>query len=40
MPSFKVTLFFDAEYLINSTTMNESGLTHALLDSVISNDLE
>jgi len=44
-PSFKVRPFFDAEYLINGTTYIVSmkyqyGLTHALLNDVISNDLE
>jgi len=45
-PIFMVTPFFDAEYLINGTTyrhsFNEIPIhnTHALLDSVISNDLE
>jgi len=39
---FKVTPFFDAEYLRNSTRYRHScnGITHALLNSVISNDLE
>ena len=45
-PGFKVTPFFDAEYLRNGTTYRHScngilmGLTHALLNSAISNDLE
>jgi len=45
-PGFKVTPFFDAVYLRNGTTYRHScngilmGLTHALLNSVISNDLE
>jgi len=46
-PSFKVTPFFDAEYLRNGTRYRHSfneiligaGLTQAQLNSVISNDL-
>ena len=41
---FKVTPFFDAEYLRNGTrygrSFNEILLKHALLNIVISNDLE
>jgi len=44
-PVFKVTPFFDAEYLINGTRYRHSYNrlltgTHALLKSVISSDLE
>ena len=45
-PSFKVTPFFDAEYFVNGTAYRHSfnemliGTIHALLNSVISNDLE
>jgi len=38
---FKVMPFFDAEYLRNSTRYNEIVIgTYALLNNVISNDLE
>jgi len=44
-PSFKATLFFDAEYLRNGTryrhSFNEILIgTYVLLNSIISNDLE
>ena len=46
-PQFKVTPFFDAEYLVNGTTYRHSfkeiligTYTCPILNSVISNDLE
>jgi len=39
-PSIRVTSFFDAEHLRNGMTYRVQGLTHALHNSVISNDLE
>jgi len=45
-PHFMVILFFDAEYLINGMRYRHIfngiliGLTHALLNIVISNDLQ